>query len=41
MSQEEQINPIPILAIYMDEEEMLNGNGGAELVPRPQLGMPI
>ena len=36
MSQEEQINPVPIPTIYIDEQEMLNGNGGSELVPQPQ-----
>ena len=39
ISQEEQINPIPIPTIYTDEQEMLNGNGGSELVPQPQPGM--
>ena len=41
MSQEEQINPVPIPTIYTDEQEMLNGNGGSELVPQTQFGMLI
>ena len=41
MNQEEQIAPVPVPTKYIDEQEMLNGNGGSELVPQPQLGMPI
>ena len=41
MSQEEQINPIPISAVYTNEPEMPNWNGGSELVSQPQLGMPV
>ena len=41
MSQEEHIIPIPIPIEYVDEQEMLNGNGGSELVPQPQLGMSV
>ena len=41
MSQEELINPIPIPTVYTNEQEMLNGNGGSELVTEPQLGMVV
>ena len=41
MSQEEQINPIPIPTIYTDKQEMPNGNGGSELVLQPQHSMPV
>ena len=41
MSQEEQINTVLVPTIYIDDQEMLKGNGGSELVPQPQLGMPI
>ena len=39
MSQEEQINPVPIPTIYANEQEMLNENSGSELVPQPQPSM--
>ena len=41
MTQEEQITPVPIPAIYEDEQEMLNGSSESELVLQPQLGMPV
>ena len=39
MRQEEQIAPVPIPTIYKDEQEMLNGNSGLEMVQHPQLGV--
>ena len=39
MSQEAQINPVPIPTIYTNEQEMLNENGGSKLVPQPQPSM--
>ena len=39
MSQDQQLTPIPILTIYEDEQELLNGNG--EPMPRPQPGIPL
>ena len=41
MSHEEQITPVPISIAYTNEQEMLNGNVGSELVPPPQPGMLI
>ena len=41
MSQEEQINPVPIPTTYIDKQEMLKVNGGSELVPQPLPSMPI
>ena len=40
MSQEQQVTPIPIPTMYEDEQEMLNGNNGLEMVPYPQPGVP-
>ena len=39
MSQEEQITLVSIPTVYTDKQEMLNGNGGTELVPQPQPSM--
>ena len=40
VSQEQQIALVPIPTIYEDEQEMLNGNSGSEIVPHHQPDVP-